>query len=67
MEKLGISLTYEIKSVYDLDCYDKLVDEYKNNYNNIKNLNGQELSKYLFNRILKLSKGKFQNLIILKD
>lgn len=60
MEKLGISLTYEIKSVYDLDCYDKLVDEYKNNYNNIKNLNGQELSKYLFNRILKLSKGKFQ-------
>ena len=66
MEFLGIKIDYEIKSVYELEIYNGLLEEYKNNPEIIETYNNEKLPDYLFNRILKLSKGKYQKFNYLK-
>ena len=56
----GISLNYNICTAYDLDYYEELKNYYFETNEYSKEFQGSMLGRYLINKILKLSKGRFQ-------
>lgn len=60
LELYGISLNYNICTAYDLDYYEELKNYYFETNEYSKEFQGSMLGRYLINKILKLSKGRFQ-------
>ena len=57
---LGINLSYKIQTIYDLEYYDQIKNNYIEEYEYLKNFDGVSLAKYLLNKTLKLKEGQFQ-------
>lgn len=57
---LGINLSYKIQTIYDLEYYDQIKNNYVEEYGYLKNFDGASLAKYLLNKTLKLKEGQFQ-------